>query len=81
MVLKSVASALQYYAPDTDPAEIQAAADCMINSSHGVLTASLGKQTCDTARLLRMLRVSIYALAASILLPIPGGEHRDRNTG
>lgn len=80
-VLKSVASAFRHYCPDADPAEIQAAANCILISGHGVLTACLGLETDDRTRLMRMLRVSVYALATSILLPILGTEHRSQNPG
>jgi AcrR family transcriptional regulator len=74
-VLASVASALRHYAPDADPAEVQSTASCMIIMSHGVLSACLIAQIGDATRLLRMLRVSIYALMTPILLSIQTAEH------
>jgi AcrR family transcriptional regulator len=68
-VIASMASAMRQFSPDADPAEVESAASCVIIMSHGVLSACLVAQTGEAVRLLRMLRVSIYALAASILLP------------
>lgn len=68
-VIASVSSAMHHFSPGADPAEVESAASCMIVMSHGVLCACLVAQAGGAARLLRLLRVSIYALAASILLP------------
>jgi len=73
-VLASVTSALRHYAPKADPAEVQSTANCMIIMSHGVLSACLIAQIGDATRLLRMLRVSIYALMTPILLSIQSAE-------
>ncbi len=76
-VIASTASALRHYAPEADPAEVQAAANCaevqaaancMIIMGHGVLSACLVVEIGEATRLLRMLRVSIYALITPILL-------------
>jgi AcrR family transcriptional regulator len=69
-VIASMTSAMCQFSPGSDPAEVESAASCMIIMSHGVLSACLVAQTGEAGRLLRMLRVAIYALAASILLPV-----------
>jgi hypothetical protein len=68
-VSASLESALRHYAPDADPGEIHAAAKYMIIISHGVLSECFAAQTSDAARLLRMLRASIYSLVMPLLLP------------
>jgi AcrR family transcriptional regulator len=73
-VLASVTSALRHYAPNADLAEVRSAANCMIIMGHGVLSACLVVEIGEAARLLRMLRVSIYALVTPILLPIHAAE-------
>jgi AcrR family transcriptional regulator len=75
-VIASLTSAMRHFAPNADPAEVQSAANCMLIMSHGVLSACLVAQIGDAARLLRMLRVSIYALVTPILLSMqpPGAE-------
>ncbi len=73
-VIASVASALRHFAPNTDPAEVQSAASCMVIMGHSVLSACLVAQISDAARLLRMLRVAIYALMTPILLPVQTSE-------
>jgi AcrR family transcriptional regulator len=70
-VIASVTSAMRHYAPNADPAEVQSAAACVLIMGHGVLSACLVAQVGDAPRLLRMLRVSIYALMTPILLAIP----------
>jgi AcrR family transcriptional regulator len=73
-VVASVTSALRHFAPNSDPAEVQCAASCMIIMHHGVLSECLVAQIGDATRLLRMLRVAIFALAAPILLPVQTAE-------
>jgi AcrR family transcriptional regulator len=68
-VSASLESALRYYAPDADPGELHAAANYMIIISHSVLSECFAAQTSDAARLLRLLRASIYSLAMPLLLP------------
>ena len=68
-VIASMSSAMRQFSPSADPAEVESAASCMIIMSHGVLSACLVAPIGDAVRLLRMLRVSIYALATAILLP------------
>jgi hypothetical protein len=46
----------------------------MIIMGHGVLSACLVAEVGEAARLLRMLRVSIYALVTPILLSIQPAE-------
>src|SRR5277367_4305638 len=58
-VSASIKSALRQYAPDADPAELQAAAYYMIIISHSVLSECFVARSGDAERLLRMLRVSI----------------------
>ena len=69
-VIASITSAMRHFSPNADPAEVESAANCMIIMSHGVLSACLVAPIGNAARLLRMLRVSIYALATAILLPL-----------
>ena len=69
-VIASVTSAMCHFAPDTDAAEVRSAASCMIIMGHGVLSECLVTQAGDAARLLRMLRLSVYAIATAILLPV-----------
>ncbi len=69
-VIASVTSALRHYAPNAGPAEVQSAAACMLIMGHGVLSACLVAQAGEAIRLLRMLRVSIYAIMTPILLSI-----------
>jgi AcrR family transcriptional regulator len=71
VVIASVTSALRHFAPHVGTAELQALANCMIIIGHGVLSECLVAQTGDAARLLRMLRVSTYALVTPLLLPPP----------
>jgi AcrR family transcriptional regulator len=73
-VLASVTSALRHFAPNSDPAEVQSAASCMIIMHHGVLCECLVAQIGDAARLLRLLRVAIFALVAPLLLPAQTAE-------
>lgn len=69
-VIASTAGALRHYAPDADPAEVQSASNCMIIMGHGVLCACLVAESGEATRLLRMLRVSIYALITPLLLSV-----------
>jgi AcrR family transcriptional regulator len=73
-VIASTTSALRHYAPDADPAEVQSAANCMIIIGHGVLSECLVAELGDATRLLRMLRVAIYALVTPLLLSIQTAE-------
>jgi AcrR family transcriptional regulator len=75
VVIASVTSALRHYAPNADPAEVQAAATCIIIMGHGVLSACLVPHFGDATRLLRMLRASVYALVIPIMLPIQTAAH------
>ncbi len=68
-VIASMASAMRHFSPGADPAETESAASCMIIMSHGVLSTCLVAPAAEAVRLLRMLRVSLYALATVILLP------------
>lgn len=68
-VVASMSSAMRHFSPGADPTEAESAASCMIIMSHGVLSACLVAPAAEAVRLLRMLRVSVYALASSILLP------------
>ena len=68
-VIASMATAMLHFSPGADPAEAESAASCIIIMGHGVLSACLVAQPAESLRLLRMLRVAIYALASSILLP------------
>ena len=69
-VVASVTSAMCHFAPDADAAEVRSAASCMIIMGHGVLSECLVTQADDAARLLRMFRLSVYAIATAILLPV-----------
>jgi AcrR family transcriptional regulator len=73
-VIASVAGALRHFAPNTDPAEVQSAATCMVIMGHSVLSACLVAKIGDASRLLRMLRVATYALVPPILLPAQTAE-------
>jgi AcrR family transcriptional regulator len=73
-VVASVTGALRHFAPNTDPAEVQSTASCMIIMHHGVLSECLVAQIGDATRLLRMLRVAIFALVAPLLLPVQTAE-------
>jgi AcrR family transcriptional regulator len=68
-VTASIKSALHHFAPQADVSELQAVANYLIIISHSVLSECLVTQAGDTARLLRMLRVSLYTLVTPLLLP------------
>jgi AcrR family transcriptional regulator len=68
-VTTSITSALQHFAPDASPAELQATANYMIIVGHSVLSECFVAQTGDASRLLRMLRVSMYSLVTPLLFP------------
>jgi hypothetical protein len=59
-----------HFAPGADAAEVRSAASCMVIMGHGVLSECLVTPAGDAARLLRMLRLSMYAIATAILLPV-----------
>jgi hypothetical protein len=69
-VVASVTSAMCHFAPDADAAEVRSAASCLIIMGHGVLSECLIAQADDATRLLRMFRLSVYAIATAILLPV-----------
>jgi len=68
-VIASMTSAMRRFSPGAEPAEVESVARCIIGMSHGVLSACLVAKAAEAGRLQRLLRVSIYALASSILLP------------
>jgi AcrR family transcriptional regulator len=73
-VVASVTSAMCHFAPDADAAEVRSAASCMIIMGHGVLSECLVTPAGDATRLVRMLRLSVYAIATAILLPVKTDE-------
>ncbi|HEV7612142.1 MAG TPA: TetR/AcrR family transcriptional regulator [Steroidobacteraceae bacterium] len=73
-VINSVTSALKHFASDADLVELQTVASYMVLISHSVLSECLVVQTGDADRMLRMLRMSIYALISPFLLPPPGSD-------
>jgi AcrR family transcriptional regulator len=65
----SVASALHHFAPLADPHDIRSAARTIAIIAHEILCEAVARNAPDAARLLRNLKICVFALGTRLLLP------------
>ena len=65
----SVASALHHFAPLADPQDVRSAARTIAIIAHEILCEAVARNAPDAARLLRNLKICVFALGTRLLLP------------
>jgi AcrR family transcriptional regulator len=65
----SVASALHHFAPLADPQDVRSAARTVAIIAHEILCEAVARNASDASRLLRNLKVCVFALGTRLLLP------------
>jgi AcrR family transcriptional regulator len=65
----SVTSALQHFAPHADPRDIRSAARCITIMADEILCEAIGHKAPDADRLIRNLKICVFALGTRLLLP------------
>ncbi len=65
----SVASALHQFAPLADPQDIRSAARTIAIIAHEILCEAVARNAPDAGRLLRNLKICVFALGTRLLLP------------
>ncbi|MBT0961621.1 TetR/AcrR family transcriptional regulator [Denitromonas iodatirespirans] len=65
----SVASALQYFAPEADAQDVHSAARTIAIIAHEILCEAVARNAPDADRLMRNLKICVFALGTRLLLP------------
>lgn len=65
----SVTSALQFFAPGADPQDVQSAARTIAIIAHEILCEAVARNAPDADRLIRNLKICVFALGTRLLLP------------
>lgn len=65
----SVASAFHHFAPLADPQDVRSAARTIAIIAHEILCEAVARNAPDASRLLRNLKICVFALGTRLLLP------------
>jgi hypothetical protein len=65
----SVATALQYFAPKAEPAEVLTAARTIALIAHEILCEAIARNAPDAVQLIHNLKVCVFAIGTRLLLP------------